>query len=62
MGQMVSMKQKNGSSASKRRRVGEAIEIAKDYRTDVYWEGEVVWRYSDWEKQSGAKPELAAAI
>lgn len=56
------MKQKNGSSASKRRRVGEAIEIAKDYRTDVYWEGEVVWRYSDWEKQSGAKPELAAAI
>ena len=62
MGQMVSMKQKNGSSASKRRRVSEAIEIAKDYRTDVYWEGEVVWRYSDWEKQSGAKPELAAAI
>ena len=56
------MKQKNGSSASKRRRVSEAIEIAKDYRTDVYWEGEVVWRYSDWEKQSGAKPELAAAI
>jgi len=27
--------------------VCEAIEIAKDYQTDVYWEGEVVWRYSD---------------
>ena len=62
MGQMVSVKQKDGSTASKRRRVSEAIEIAKDYRTDVYWEGEVVWRYSDWEKQSGAKPELAAAV
>ncbi|MBC8245323.1 MAG: hypothetical protein H8E20_13115 [Verrucomicrobia bacterium] len=62
MGQMVSVKQENGSSASKRRRVGEAIEIAKDYRTDVYWEGEVVWRYSDWEKQSGAKPELTVAV
>ncbi|MEE2946827.1 MAG: hypothetical protein VX392_00780 [Verrucomicrobiota bacterium] len=56
------MKNKKGPKASKSHRISEAIEIAKDYRTDVYWEGEVVWRYSDWEKQSGAKPELAAAI
>ena len=62
MGQTVLVKRKNGPMASKSRRISEAIEIAKDYRTDVYWEGEVVWRYSDWEKQSGAKPELAAAI
>ena len=62
MGQMVSVKQKGGSTASKRLRVSEAIEIAKDYQTDVYWEGEVVWRYSDWDKQSGAKRELAVAV
>ena len=62
MGQTVSVKQKSGSTASKRLRVNEAIEIAKDYQTDVYWEGEVVWRYSDWDKQSGAKRELAVAV
>ena len=59
---MVSMKQKDSSTAPRRRRVSEAIEIAKDYQTDVYWEGEVVWRYSDWDKQSGAKRELAVAV
>ena len=62
MGQMMSVKQKGDSTASKRHRVSEAIEIAKDYQTDVYWEGEVVWRYSDWEKQSGARRELAVAV
>ena len=62
MRQTVSVKQKGGSTASKRLRVSEAIEIAKDYQTDVYWEGEVVWRYSDWDKQSGAKRELAVAV
>ena len=62
MGQTVSVKQKSGSTASKRLRVSEAIELAKDYQTDVYWEGEVVWRYSDWDKQSGAKRELAVAV
>lgn len=59
---MVSMKQKDSSTTQRRRRVSEAIEIAKDYQTDVYWEGEVVWRYSDWDKQSGAKRELAVAV
>lgn len=62
MGLMVSMKQKDSSTAPRRRRVSEAIEIAKDYQTDVYWEGEVVWRYSDLDKQSGAKRELAVAV
>jgi len=62
MAQTVLVKRENSLTASKSRRISEAIEIAKDYRTDVYWEGEVVWRYSDWQKQSGAKPELATAI
>ena len=62
MGLMASMKQKDSSTAPRRRRVSEAIEIAKDYQTDVYWQGEGVWRYSDWKKQSRASRELVAAV
>ena len=36
--------------SSKRRKIDEAIEVAKIYRTDVYWEGEIAWSYSDWVK------------
>ncbi|HJN90730.1 MAG TPA: hypothetical protein QGG93_10400 [Verrucomicrobiota bacterium] len=38
--------------ATKRQRIDEAIEIAKDYGTDVYWEGQVVWRHADWERNT----------
>ena len=38
----------------------DAIEIAKDYRTDVYWESEVGWRYADWARQSGDRRDRAA--
>ena len=34
----------------KRRKIDEAIEVAKIYRTDVYWEGKIAWSYSDWVK------------
>ena len=34
----------------KRREIDEAIEVAKIYRTDVYWEGKIAWSYSDWVK------------
>ncbi|MDP6678482.1 MAG: hypothetical protein QF927_01925 [Verrucomicrobiota bacterium] len=54
----MSTKRKGG--ASKRRQISDAIEIAKDYRTDVYWEGEVVWRYADWARQSGDRRDMAA--
>ena len=56
------MKQKDSSTTPRRRRVSEAIEIAKDYQTDVYWQGEVVWRYSDWKKQSKGSREMVAAV
>ena len=36
--------------SSKRRELDEAIEVAKIYRTDVYWEGKIAWSYSDWVK------------
>ena len=36
--------------SSKRREIDEAIEVAKIYRTDVYWEGKIAWSYSDWVK------------
>ena len=36
--------------SSKRRKIDEAIEVAKIYRTDVYWEGKIAWSYSDWVK------------
>ena len=36
--------------SSKKREIDEAIEVAKIYRTDVYWEGKIVWSYSDWAK------------
>ena len=58
MGLKLSTKRKGG--ASKRRQISDAIEIAKDYRTDVYWEGEVVWRYADWARQSGDRCDRAA--
>tara|TARA_Y100001978_G_C23365821_1_gene278646 strand:+ start:216 stop:470 length:255 start_codon:yes stop_codon:yes gene_type:complete len=34
----------------KRREIDEAIEVAKIYKTDVYWEGKIAWSYSDWVK------------
>ena len=34
----------------KRREIDEAIEVAKIYRTDVYWEGKIAWSYPDWVK------------
>ena len=34
----------------KRREIDEPIEVAKIYRTDVYWEGKVAWSYCDWAK------------
>jgi len=37
-------------SSSKRQKIDEAIEVAKIYRTDVYWEGKVAWSYCDWAK------------
>ena len=36
--------------SSKRRELDEAIEVAKIYRTDVYWEAKIAWSYSDWVK------------
>ena len=36
--------------SSKRREIDEAIEVAKIYRTDVYWEGKIAWSYPDWVK------------
>ena len=36
--------------SSKRREINDAIEVAKIYRTDVYWEGKIAWSYSDWVK------------
>ena len=36
--------------SSKRRELDEAIEVAKIYRTDVYWEEKIAWSYSDWVK------------
>jgi hypothetical protein len=62
MGLELSAKRKGDPSISKRRQIGDAIEIAKDYQTDVYWEGEVVWRYADWARQSGSRREAAAAV
>ncbi len=37
-------------SPSKRRKIDDAIETAKIYKTDVYWQGELAWSYCDWEK------------
>ena len=34
----------------KSREIDEAIQVAKIYRTDVYWEGKIAWLYSDWVK------------
>ncbi|HAH98120.1 MAG TPA: hypothetical protein DCO70_02215 [Verrucomicrobiales bacterium] len=62
MGLKLSAKGKGRSVISKRRKIGDAIEIAKDYQTDVYWEGEVVWSYDDWARQSGSRREVASAV
>ena len=37
-------------SPSKRRKIDDAIETAKIYKTDVYWQGELAWSYCDWAK------------
>ena len=37
-------------SPSKRRKIDDAIETAKIYKTDVYWEGELALSYCDWAK------------
>ena len=37
-------KRKCNAGTSKWRQIGDVTEIAKDYRTDVYWGGEVVLR------------------
>ena len=44
-------KRKCNAGTSKWRQIGDVIEIAKDYRTDVYWGGEVVWCYTDWARR-----------
>ena len=46
----------------KRREIDEAIEVAKIYRTDVYWEGKIAWSYSDWVKSKNIPSNVSDAI